>query len=264
VPDYLIQFGAAMAEMDKLQQAASKEYATAKTPKEQEAAMLRIVRLLNEKGRPLGEKALAAARPHAADKEAVVVLTWVINYHATSPAAGEAAGLLARYHIKDPQTLDTAILYMRAPMPWTQKLLDALIAADLPRDRKIRAILASAECARAKAELVGLIKGMDAAQANLLGERFGKEYLAELCSADPAKLEAEAGRRFEEAAREYGAEKYGSSTVATYCKAALFEMHHLAVGKQAPDIEGQDIDGQPFKLSDYRGKVVLLDFWGHW
>ncbi len=34
--------------------------------------------------------------------------------------------------------------------------------------------------------------------------------------------------------------------------------------KAAPDIEGQDVDGQKFKLSDYRGKVVLIDFWGDW
>ncbi|NQU49722.1 MAG: redoxin domain-containing protein [Planctomycetes bacterium] len=27
------------------------------------------------------------------------------------------------------------------------------------------------------------------------------------------------------------------------------------------DIEGKDQDGIPFKLSDYRGKVVLLYFW---
>ncbi len=38
----------------------------------------------------------------------------------------------------------------------------------------------------------------------------------------------------------------------------------LAVGNMAPDIEGEDIDGTKFKLSDYRGKVVVLDFWGHW
>jgi hypothetical protein len=35
-------------------------------------------------------------------------------------------------------------------------------------------------------------------------------------------------------------------------------------GQQAPEIEGEDIDGKRFKLSDYRGKVVLLDFWGNW
>ena len=41
----------------------------------------------------------------------------------------------------------------------------------------------------------------------------------------------------------------------------LFEIRHLRVGKEAPDIEGADQDGQSFKLSDYRSKVVLLDFW---
>jgi hypothetical protein len=31
-----------------------------------------------------------------------------------------------------------------------------------------------------------------------------------------------------------------------------------------PDFEAVDADGVAFKLSDYRGKVVLLDFWGFW
>ena len=38
----------------------------------------------------------------------------------------------------------------------------------------------------------------------------------------------------------------------------------LEVGNQAPEITGEDIDGVAFKLSDYRGKVVMLDFWGDW
>jgi hypothetical protein len=35
-------------------------------------------------------------------------------------------------------------------------------------------------------------------------------------------------------------------------------------GKRAPEIRGEDLDGKPLKLSDYRGKVVVLDFWGNW
>jgi cytochrome oxidase Cu insertion factor (SCO1/SenC/PrrC family) len=35
-------------------------------------------------------------------------------------------------------------------------------------------------------------------------------------------------------------------------------------GQIAPQIEGEDIDGKHFKLSDYKGKVVLLDFWATW
>ena len=30
------------------------------------------------------------------------------------------------------------------------------------------------------------------------------------------------------------------------------------------EIMAPDVDGKEFKLSDYRGKVVLIDFWGHW
>ena len=36
------------------------------------------------------------------------------------------------------------------------------------------------------------------------------------------------------------------------------------IGKIAPDITGKDLDGVPFKLSDYRGKVVVVYFSGEW
>jgi len=35
-------------------------------------------------------------------------------------------------------------------------------------------------------------------------------------------------------------------------------------GSVATDFSGADINGQPLKLSDYRGKYVLLDFWASW
>jgi hypothetical protein len=47
-------------------------------------------------------------------------------------------------------------------------------------------------------------------------------------------------------------------------KDGLFEIEHLQIGCTVPEIAGVDVEGTPFKLSDYRGKVVLLDFWGFW
>jgi len=38
----------------------------------------------------------------------------------------------------------------------------------------------------------------------------------------------------------------------------------IRVGATAPELAGDDLDGRPMKLSDYRGKVVLLDFWGRY
>ena len=41
-------------------------------------------------------------------------------------------------------------------------------------------------------------------------------------------------------------------------------MQNLVEGNPAPEIDGVDFSGKPLKLSDYRGKVVVLVFWGSW
>ena len=57
------------------------------------------------------------------------------------------------------------------------------------------------------------------------------------------------------------AQKSMSSRARGSYKSELYELRHLSKGKLAPEIRGQDQDGRPFRLSDYRGKVVLLYFW---
>ena len=91
---------------------------------------------------------------------------------------------------------------------------------------------------------------------------YGKEYLDALRGQDRAKAVAEIEGFLEQAAETYGDVKlaYGG-TVGDSARTELFAIRHLAVGKAAPDIEGPDQDGIRFKLSDYRGNVVLLYFW---
>jgi thiol-disulfide isomerase/thioredoxin len=36
------------------------------------------------------------------------------------------------------------------------------------------------------------------------------------------------------------------------------------LGKPAPEIAGKDVDGKDIRLSDFKGKVVLVDFWATW
>lgn len=41
-------------------------------------------------------------------------------------------------------------------------------------------------------------------------------------------------------------------------------MTGVQVGNKAPEISGESISGVPIRLSQYQGKVVLLDFWATW
>jgi cytochrome oxidase Cu insertion factor (SCO1/SenC/PrrC family) len=40
--------------------------------------------------------------------------------------------------------------------------------------------------------------------------------------------------------------------------------NRLQVGKVIPNLTGKDMNGKSFNLSEYRGKVVVLDFFGFW
>src|SRR5205823_13650501 len=94
--------------------------------------------------------------------------------------------------------------------------------------------------------------------------RLGEAGLKQLREADPAKPEAEAEKLFETVMEKYADVKSGRGTLGAQAKPELFEMKPLSIGKTAPDIEAEDIEGTKIKLSDYRGKVVMLDFRGHW
>jgi hypothetical protein len=76
---------------------------------------------------------------------------------------------------------------------------------------------------------------------------------------------ADAEKRFEEVAADYADVPGGyRGTLGEAAKAQLHEARNLVVGKVAPEIEGEDVGGKKFKLTEYRGKVVVLDFWGDW
>ncbi len=59
-------------------------------------------------------------------------------------------------------------------------------------------------------------------------------------------------------------QKYPSSGAIRSGKAKLMQLTQLKPGMMAPEFSGKDVDGNPISLSDFRGKVTYLVFWGFW
>lgn len=58
--------------------------------------------------------------------------------------------------------------------------------------------------------------------------------------------------------------RIGDVTVGQIAGDELFKIKNLSKGRIAPDFAGTDSAGRRLKLSDYKGKVVMLVFWSSW
>lgn len=78
-------------------------------------------------------------------------------------------------------------------------------------------------------------------------------------SLDPVKYEAELIRYADDIKGKFPNNKPVADFVARMEKAK-----GISVGQKAPDFESSSVTGAPVKLSDFKGKYVLLDFWASW
>lgn len=211
-------------------------------------------------------KFLALAEKDPKDPAAVDALIWIVTNvraqqrnndrtkaleilthdHATSDKVGQVCqGLTGAY---DKESGD---------------FLRAVLDKNSSRDVQGPACFALAGYLKNRNRLIDILK--DRPQVVPTLERMvGKEYTEELKKLDPDKAGKEVEELLERAADKYGDVKVAGGTIGDKVKPDLYEIRHLGIGKTAPDIEGEDIEGKKFKLSDYRGKVVMLDFWGFW
>jgi hypothetical protein len=79
-----------------------------------------------------------------------------------------------------------------------------------------------------------------------------------------AKLREQAEEALQAVVNDYANVNTDRGSASDMAERLLYEVKHLAIGLEVPDLEGKDLDDTVFKLSDYRGKVVFLDFWAHW
>ena len=95
---------------------------------------------------------------------------------------------------------------------------------------------------------------------------YGPDNVRLVLALDRAQLKREAAAYYTRIIQEYASVQpfKGRPTLGEQARSSLFRIQNLEIGCTIPDIDARDLDGKPIKLSDYRGKVLLVAFWAGW
>ncbi len=287
----LIQLG---EEVERLQKAFSRAQDDHPSPAQQLA-------LVREKypANVLANRFLKLAAAHPDHPIAISALGYVFQAAtgfgdpeaSITKAREQAIGQVIERHLANPDIVFffTGLPY-GVPSPKGETMLRAALSRSPHREVRAAACYELARFLRFEADVPGNLKAVrDQLDHDDPATREAREsYLRNLqrfVGVDAVKARAEAEQLLERVGREFAdvpqaqfliegpghvqISRYRSpnAKIKTYgalADAALFELRNLAVGKPAPDIEGEDVDGRRFQLSDYHGKVIVLSFCGNW
>jgi thiol-disulfide isomerase/thioredoxin len=232
---------------------------------------------------------LELARLHPEDPTSFDALAWIVDFGYNTAESDDAAVILAtRYGADRRLWLITQDMRRGVISLGRGVLFEAVLKHSSDRATRGRACLDLAQYDVELANFTRILKtpGMRPWQA----QAYTEERLDPFRKLEPTQLDAEAGRLYERVMTEFADvvpikwgtvpsmrdsdprtvyepkqdDKLDSGTLADRARPALKELRALSVGRVAPEIDGPDIDGHRFKLSDFRGRVVILTFSGTW
>ena len=215
----------------------------------------------------LAERFLELAKSHPKDPAAYTSLTWIVQNSefgsaANKPYAQAIALLATRYaDHKDSEALFERMV--TSPFASTGQFLQAVYEKHPSPSVRGRAGFHLALYLKNYCDTVYLL-GIRPEMAKNVELFVGPDLFKQLKNTDTAKLLRQAEDVLARVQKDHPFTAYKRTVLGKAAEAELFELRNLAIGKAAPDIEGEDTDGKKFKLSDYRGKVVVIVFWGTW
>jgi thiol-disulfide isomerase/thioredoxin len=192
------------------------------------------------------EHAAALVRAHPAEQAALDALVAVAR---RSRLSGDLLAVLRTHHFASPKV--GGLVFSFAQGTAEQRAFADAVAADHP-DRAVRG--------KAAFDIGRLSKRylLDAAEPKpSFGGRLGP----------PDQLRSRAEECLTRVAEQYADLPYGGGTLGRAAAgelAGLRNIGRLEVGQTAPELTGEDVGGRPLRLSDTRGKVTVLVFWGSW
>lgn len=172
---------------------------------------------------------------------------------------------LAQHHFERVEMADAIQSLAYAPGADARDLLTRLTSDSPHHDVRGLALMGQANALSQSLDMADLVRDLvDPEQRQQAIDYMSEAEFNRLLNLDRERVETQLAAIYERVVRDYSDVSDERGSIADAATGSLRELRDLKVGKYAPEISGEDIDGVAFNLSDYRGQVVLLDFWGHW
>ena len=199
---------------------------------------------------PYAARVLAFVKANPDSEAAWTGIQWITGRGSRSSSAAEATQFALENYIDDERLGDICLSFSRRPGDdATVQSLQQVIKQSPHHEVRGKACFA-----------LGMVyKSMADA-----GSRIQTTGLKPKTKVDSADWNKKFIAQMQLVVDEYKDVSFYRGTLGAKATGELFEVQNLQIGMLAPDIEGEDLDGVPFKLSEYNGKVVVLDFWGNW
>lgn len=182
--------------------------------------------------------------PAALDALILVLRCSAGNMGKDTPGA-KAVAVMIRDHVKSEAIARHLRSLAGSFEEGNAEILRAVIKDNPSRKIQGRAVKALRGSRKELAEMTRQLKD-SAAERQQAEKQLGKEVVKKLIDEQP---------RFQKEAGEL--DKLLKEKYADVCP-------EVTVGKPAPEVESVDLDGKKVKLSDYKGKVVVVDIWATW
>jgi hypothetical protein len=203
------------------------------------------------------------AKQHPSDPIAVDSLVWVLTKLRTRPEATRALEMLAKDHVQRKELAAVCSRIARTPSLAAEPLLRTLLEKSPHEEVRVQACVYLAVLLDQQASVVDQLQ-QEPELADRVLQYFGAEYGKHLKSLERDAQSKKREQVYERILKSFADVQTPDGTLGEIAEKALFQIRHLSIGRVAPEIAGEDIFGKTFKLSEYRGKVVVLSFWGHW
>jgi AhpC/TSA family len=252
-----MKYAALVKEYDTARDNYFKAYQKAKTDEER-------AKLSYPQPDAYAKRFLDLAKEDPKDPAAVDALVWIGKSCRSGNELDESLDLLLKNCISSPSLGDVALALVYAQTDRTENWLRTVMEQSRNHPAQGNAAYSLGRFCSERAETAHGLKSENKEQEQNLRRWLGDKGFEQLKSKSPDGWQKEAENLFELVIRKYPKVDHYRGTLADAAKGELFEIRNLAIGQVAPEIEGEDVDGKKFKLSDYRGKVVVIDFWGDW